>query len=177
MANGGSVGASVPISRTSGLQAGALPQGQAMPVLGAAQSVFPQWAQDINTGLSFLGFCLTLYVTFQVWSIRRQYMARGRLPDLISELEKKGSGLNAHLSAWPQKQNEFALDVKVSVVLLTTARKLLPRSEAATVREVEAKLGDAASRALTDKDAWELYGEIQRAIANLQQVSKNLNWK
>jgi hypothetical protein len=177
VANSGADGASMSSQQASGRPATTAPQGQTGQVLGTAQSFFPQWAQDVNTGLSFLGFCLTAYVTVQVWSIKRQYTARGRLPDLISELEKKGSELSAQLSVWPQKQNEFALTLKVSVVLLNTAGKLLPRSDAATLREVEAKLTKATSRVLTDKDAWDLYGDIQRAIANLQQVSKNLNWK
>jgi hypothetical protein len=147
-------------------------------VLSAAQGVFPQWVQNLNIVLSFLGFLLTVYVTVQVWRIRRQYTARGRLPDLIKDLRAKGSDLNSRLSGWPQHRNEFLGEIKVARELLGAARKLLGRSDATTVRQIQTTLGDDAQwAALDDAGAWNLYSDVQRAIVSLEQVSKDLNWK
>ncbi|WP_369064852.1 hypothetical protein [Burkholderia gladioli] len=140
------------------------------------RSVFPQWAQDVNTGVSFLGFLLTLYVTWQVRNIRRQYAARGRLPDLIKELTAKGSELNTLIPNWPQDRNEVEGKIKVTVELLGVARKLLTRSDAGTVSRVHRKF--RKTERVTDQDqAWALYSDLQMAIASLEQIVKNLNWK
>lgn len=142
----------------------------------AGGSVIPQWAQDVTTAASFLGFLLTLYVTWQVRSIRRQYAARVRLPDLIKELTAKGSELNTLIPSWPQHRNEVEGKIKVTMELLGAARKLLGRSDAGTVSRVHRKFSKAEE--VGDQDqAWGLYTDLQMAIASLEQIVKNLNWK
>jgi hypothetical protein len=146
--------------------------------LAAAHSIFPQWAQDLNAVLTFLGFLLTVYVTVQVWSIKRQYTARGRLPGIIEDLSASGSELNTRLAAWPQRRQEFMGEVKVATELLATAAKLLGRSDKSTITEIQAKLASAGSVAtIDDAQGWDMYYDVQRAIVKLKQVSKDLNWK
>ncbi|PFH26648.1 hypothetical protein [Burkholderia sp. JKS000303] len=144
--------------------------------VATAGSIFPQWAQDVTTGASFLGFLLTLYVTWQVGSIRRQYAARGRLPDLTKDLAAKGSELNTLIPSWPQNRNEVVGKIKVTIELLGVARKLLSRSDGGTVSRIHRKFRKT-ERVTNQDEAWDFYLDLQMAIASLEQIMKNLNWK
>ncbi|KVV50180.1 hypothetical protein WK90_32830 [Burkholderia cepacia] len=99
------------------------------------------------------------------------------MPDLLKDLQTKGSEINQIVVVWPTRQNEFAGELKICGEFLKAAEKLLGRSDASTVKEVQASIVAVNGKSLNAQEAWDLYGEVQRAIANLTQVSKDLNWK
>lgn len=145
-------------------------------------SIFPQWAQDLNTGLSFLGFLITAYTLYEVTRIKVSFLARARLPDIIKELSEKGSALNSILGAWPEKKNEARSHIKVSATLLKSALPMLGKEEKAEISKIHEKLFSAA-KCFSDPnypntdEAWDIYSDIQSCITTLTQVSKNMKWE
>jgi len=149
------------------------------------QSVFPQWAQDVNTAVSFVGslltaagFALTIYVTYQIRQIRRHYLARGRLPDVVKELETMGSILNTQLVNWPTQEHAFHGQVQLTVQLMKTAIKMLKRADGVEAREIARKLVRKKSNTTTSRDdAWKMYFDVQTVVMALSQVVKNMDWE
>lgn len=150
-------------------------------------SYFPQWVQDLNTALSFfgflfttLGFALTIYVTYQVSHIRKHYLARGRLPSVVKDLEAIGSALSAHLANWPANEHAFNGQIQLTVPLLKTASRMVRRADGAEVRELARSLArkkKGANSAAADSDAWAMYYEVQKVVMALSQVVKNMDWE
>lgn len=145
-------------------------------------SVFPQWAQDINTFLGLVGFIITVYVLIEVRSIKRSFMSRARLPEIVQALERAGSDLNANLSNWPSRRNEARSQVKIAASLLKSVATFLPKGEREEALRVHHKLNIAAQTfddPIFNKAGrvWDLYSDIQSIITTLTQVSKNLSWE
>lgn len=145
-------------------------------------SAFPQWVQDLNTGLSLIGFFITLYVLYEVKNIKCAFLARARLPELIKELSKAGSALNASLADWPTKRNEARGQVKIAATLLKSSFGMLPKPEKNELTQIQLKLVDAA-RTFSNQEydrvevAWDIYSDIQSSITSLNQVAKNMKWE
>jgi hypothetical protein len=145
-------------------------------------SYFPQWAQDLNTGLSFIGFLITLYVLLEVKSIKNSFLRRARLPEVVKELSKVGSTLSSNLGQWPSQRNEVHCQIKVAASLLKSATKLLPKEEKKEVLQTQKKLKNAADdfnqpRFMQVDAVWDLYSDIQSAITSMNQLSKNIKWE
>lgn len=144
-------------------------------------SIFPQWIQDINTGLSILGFFITIYVLIEVRHIKSAFLARARLPDLIKELSKTGSALNSDLDNWEHQKNKARSQIKVAATLIQSALAMLPKQERTAVARLQKKMLNATQhfsdeKYLTLDIAWDLYSDIQSCITTLSQVSKNMKW-
>lgn len=145
-------------------------------------SAIPQWIQDIETGLSLLGFGITLYVLFEVKFIKNTFLSRARLPELIKDLQKAGSVLNGQLDQWPAQRNEALCQIKVAASLLKSASTMLPKSEREELLKTHKKLTSAAQsfssqQPLSTDSIWDLYSDIQSSIASMTQVSKNNRWE
>lgn len=146
------------------------------------ESIFPQWAQDLNTGLSFLGFLITAYTLYEVTRIKASFLAKVRLPDIIKELTKTGSTLNATLITWPQKRNEAISQIKISATLLKSAIPMLSGVEKKEISRIEKRLALAAKKFTNPsypntEEAWDIYSDIQSCLTSLTQVSKNMKWE
>ncbi|MCX8516796.1 MAG: hypothetical protein ORN29_01750 [Rhodoferax sp.] len=145
-------------------------------------SFFPQWAQDLNTGLSFVGFLITAYTLYEIKRIKASFMARARLPDIIKELGKNGSSLNTILGTWPSQRNEARSHIRVSATLLNSALPMLEGADKKELSKIQEKLSSAA-KGFSDPDypnhdeAWDIYADIQSCITIITQVSKNMKWE
>ena len=144
-------------------------------------SVFPQWAQDLNIALGFVGFFITIVVMVQVWSLRRSFRTRARLPEIVRDMEAIGSLLSAALEGWPAKRTEARGHIKNAASVMQSADSFLNKPVRTRTKQIQRKL-DAAALAFSDKKfddpetVWDLYSDIQSVITGLNQISKNLRW-
>ncbi len=145
-------------------------------------SVIPQWLQDVNIGLSLLGFVITLYVLFEIKLIKNTFLSRARLPEIIRELTKAGSMLNSQLAQWPAQHNDALSQIKVAASLLKAASALVPNAEKQELLQTHKKLTEAAQSSarglqISTTLIWDLYSDIQSSISNMTQISKNNKWE
>lgn len=145
-------------------------------------SIFPQWAQDLNTGLSFLGFLISAYTLYEVTRIKANFLARARLPDIIKDLTKTGSLLNTALRNWASHRNEARSHIKVSATLLNAAMPMLPGAERKEIKKVKRRLDTIAAQFSNPnfpsvEEGWDIYSDIQSCLTSLTQVSKNTKWE
>ncbi|MEJ8675690.1 hypothetical protein [Chromobacterium amazonense] len=145
-------------------------------------SIFPQWIQDLNTGVSFIGFGITIYVLIEVRSIKNSFLRKARLPEVIRDLSKAGSALSSTLSGGVSQRNESHCQIKIAASLIKSTIRILPKEEKEEIVRVYSKLATAASDInyprLSNEDAlWDLYSDIQSAISSMKQLVKNLKWE
>lgn len=145
-------------------------------------SFFPQWVQDINTALGYVGFAITLYVLVTVRSIKRTFLSRVRLPKVIRDLEEAGSALNNSLGSWPSGKTQAQCQIKIAASLLKSVATLLPRNERKETSRIHEKLRLAGQEFDQPKfsradPVWDLYSDIQSSITSLRQASENLKWE
>ena len=145
-------------------------------------SIFPQWAQDLNTALGLVGFVITVLVMIQVSGIKKSFRSRARLPEIVKDLQKAGSSLNVTLEGWPLRKNDARAHIKVATSLLRVAAPLLPRDSRKIIKDLERKLAVAVTSLNEEKYnspdvAWEIYSDIQSSIAHLSQTVRSLNWE
>lgn len=144
-------------------------------------SIFPQWAQDLNTALGMAGFVITVFVMTQVAGIKRSFRSRARLPEIVKNLELAGSGLNATLEGWPGRKNDARSPIKVAASLLQAALPLLPSETRSSIKSVQKKLAVSAknfndARYDVPDEAWDIYSDIQSSITHLKQSVSDLKW-
>lgn len=145
------------------------------------ESYFPQWAQDLNSSLSFIGFLITAYTLYEVKRIKSSFLARARLPDIIKELGKAGSALSTILGTWPNQRNDARSHIKVSATLIKSALPMLTGTNKKELSKIQERLSRAAigfsNPVFPNTDeAWDIYSDIQSCITTLTQVSKNMKW-
>lgn len=144
-------------------------------------SAIPMWLQDLNTILGMVGFVITVVVMIQVASIKRSFRSRARLPEVIKELQKTGSVLNANLDGWPARKNDALMQFKVSAVLVRSAIPLVAGDTKKQLKAIHKKL-DAAVQSFHDPKyqnldaAWDLYSDVQQVITSLSQSVRSLKW-
>lgn len=132
--------------------------------------------------MGIIGFAITFYVLIEIRSIKKSFLTRARLPELIRDLERAGSTLNSNLDKWPGKKNEARSQVKIAATLLHSASQLVPKFERNAALTLEAKFIRAAQTFDERKfdfpePVWDLYSDMQSMITSLKQISKNLKWE
>lgn len=141
-----------------------------------------QFIQDINPLLSFISFFVTLYVLWEVNVIKKTFFTRARLPEYLNDLEGSRSKLNVSLNQWPTERHIAHEQIKICVTLLTSSRSVLPKEEKREIDKIIQKLNAAKVEFHSQKyddvnNVWDLYSDIQSAIASMTQLSKNNSWK
>lgn len=144
-------------------------------------SIFPQWLHDLNLVLGVIGFAITVIVMWQVSAIKRSFRSRARLPEVIRDLEKAGSGLSVTLENWPNKRHLARSHIKVVASLLEASMHLVPNPTRKLTANVQKKLSVAARQFDENEfddpsQVWDLYSDIQSAIASMSQITQNLKW-
>jgi hypothetical protein len=151
--------------------------------------MFPQWVQDLNTGLSLLGvlvtlasFIITLIVFFEVKDIKNSFRRKAILPEITRDLSKTASSLSSSLGSWPEQKYEVISQIKIAISLLKSAKKILPKEEAQEIEKLILKLDRAVnasgdSRSPEAEAAWDLYSDIRSAVTTMEQLSKNTKWE
>lgn len=146
-----------------------------------AVSFIHPWIQDINTILGMVGFCITIVVWLQVGTIKKSFKSKALLPDIVSDIEKRGSALNISINDWPKSRNEVKATIKAVDSLLNTALQFLVSPEKNEIKRIKKQINTAIKKFDTQKykeiDAiWDVYTDIQSAIINLKQNSKTMQW-
>ncbi|MFN7122367.1 MAG: hypothetical protein ACK4NM_10075 [Hydrogenophaga sp.] len=144
-------------------------------------SAIPMWLQDLNTILGIAGFVITVVVMIQVAAIKRSFRSRARLPEVIKDLQKTGSALNANLDGWPAGKNDALTQFKVSAVLVRSAIPLVAGDTKKQLKAIHTKLVAAAQSFHDPKyqnldAAWDLYSDVQQVISSLSQSVRSLKW-
>lgn len=144
------------------------------------ESVIPQWLQDLETGLSILGFFLTYVVYRAVSDVKKSFQQKARLPEIVKDLSKSGSEISKALSSSPIDEMTAKTEIKAAASIIRMTLKLLPSEQKKELNGVLKKISNKVVKATVpaNTDAlWEAYTDIQFSVKVLNQAIKNLKWE
>lgn len=125
---------------------------------------------------SILGFLVSLYVLASLRGIRREFLAKGRLPKLIKDLKAHAREANDLLNNYNDSKQSFRAVLTKCVASLDSLRGKTPRDSRRRVKVLRKKMIAFGKRESIDA-AWDIYGLLQALIEFLQNQSLDSNWK
>lgn len=146
-------------------------------------SVFPQWVHDIAAVGAVFGVLITLFLLFEARKLRKSFIRRARLPQVLEELDISTSKLMNSLTKWKvDRKPAWKMIANIKGLLNTTSSKL-PNKEQKQIRIllrlIQPKkyyLLKSRISNLTIEDCWNIYIELNSVIAQLNQVEKDSRW-
>jgi hypothetical protein len=150
--------------------------------LGETRTAWAEWASLIGLGVS-------IWVARSVWSIRRQFLRRVRLPALVSQIATANSEIARLIETFDE--NRPAVDTEIGKCRIYLEQVVEDRANigvqvlASVNTALKLTLKHGAHRRLlmpstwftrssTKDDVWRIYTELNVAVAGLQEASARI---
>lgn len=146
-------------------------------------SILPLWLVDISTLGSLLGTVISIVLLWEARKIRKSFLRRARLPEIIKELNLAHKSIAKHLKTWELEEKEGIQYFTIAKELLDNLKHKLPDTEKKKVSVyiqflIERKwlfLTYTATEIPIEK-AWQMYTELSGIITTLNQLKKDSKW-
>ena len=145
-----------------------------------------EWLKNIgNLGslASILGLLLTIFILLEARKIRKSFILRARLPQLIRDLTTSTSQLSEHLKILEEDKQPALKSLAEVKALLDNISSKLPAEEKKKVESYLLRLRPRSfyffRSTVTDLDedsAWVLYTELSGLVMALKQLEKDSRW-
>lgn len=148
-------------------------------------SYLPIWLIDLGTIVTIAGFILTIWLLIITGSIRRSFMSKARLPEIIEDLKVSFEKLSEHLKVkdWSTEKVYAATELSKIRALLENAADKLPDIEKKKCNIVIKKMTKKrwlfirmSLSVLEEEQAWELYVDLNGIITVLTQFEQDSKW-
>lgn len=142
---------------------------------------FSQWVGVIASWSSILGLLVSVYVLWEVRQIRRQFLLRLRISDLLQALQNQAAEMSIRLNDFEESRHE------VQVILArceSTLRSILPKLSGAEKRPTKhlitllrsyQRSGWLRKKSKLDLDeAWRVYTALQGIIESIGHLREDI---
>lgn len=143
----------------------------------------PQWLTDIASLSSIVGLVISIFVLIEAKKIRKSFLRRARLPEIMKELTQANNGLSKHLKDWNEGKRFGIEQLSIAKGLLENLEEKLPDKERKKVKvfcqKLETKRMFFFAIPITnieEEQAWEFYTQLTGLITSLEQLSKDSKW-
>lgn len=152
--------------------------------IGAFFSWLSGWLRSdpgaaVANAASIAGFALTLYVLFSLRDLRRKFLLKARLPELLSRLADQGTKL-AELMGKGGKgtsYQELSIAIGLSKQTLQRVREKLPYRKRKVVDQALIQIEAAAQTMDFNSSVVDIYTAVIVCHADLSDLSKDLAWQ
>ena len=93
------------------------------------KSMLASWVVDLSTILSIVGFAISIWLLIMAKDIRKSFLRRARLPEVIKELNSASKKLSEHLKNWTTDEKEVIMQLSISKALLENLIPKVPEAE------------------------------------------------
>jgi hypothetical protein len=142
---------------------------------------FREWFEFIASVASIVGFFVSLYVLLEVRQIRKQFLLRLRISDLLEALRKQAAEMSSRLNDFEESQHE------IEVILAqceSTLQNFLPKLSGVEKRPTKrlVKLLRSYHRSswrgkkheLDRDEAWRVYTDLQGVIESIGHLQEDI---
>lgn len=143
----------------------------------------PEWFTNFASICSILGLLVSLFVLIEAKKIRKSFLRRARLPEIMKELTQANNNLSKNLKNWNESKRNGLEQLSIAKGLLENLEGKLPDKERKKVRifckklELKKMFIFTVPIANIEADqAWELYTQLTGLITSLEQLSKDSRW-
>jgi ElaB/YqjD/DUF883 family membrane-anchored ribosome-binding protein len=138
---------------------------------------------EIADGLSVAGFLMSLYVTTSIWTIRRKYARKGRLPQVHEKLSDAASDLNKFLTESQGTLQQTEARMKTSAltphlrdVMRYTSGKPKKHSNE-LIKKIERLQNRTVVSKVSESDGWDCYQEAKNIATMVESFAQDDAWK
>lgn len=147
-------------------------------------SYFPIWISDTATICSITSLVISIYLIFGINKIKRSFLRKARLPEVLKDLTEANKKLSKNLKDW-KSENKYGIEqLIISKGLLKNLKEKLPDNEkkivARFIKSLEPKkylLFKEKINNISSDEAWEFYSELSGLITSLEQLKKDSRWE
>lgn len=136
-------------------------------------SYIPQWATDLASIFSIVGFIVTCFLFVEARKIRESFLRKARIPEIVTDLERVYGELFSNLKAYAENRRAAHENIVKATGLLESIMPKLQKTDAQKISEFIQKtrksLGDTPNEDLL----WSIYSDLSGVIAYLQQLAKD----
>lgn len=137
---------------------------------------------------SILGFFLSIWVLYTVKKLRKYYIFKARIPEIIKEINKFSKELNSYLDDINNNKNEIIVIIKKCEFTLKSLKQkstndLVPLINQMLQRITKMKNGGPVrfyqlkpAKWSFNDEAWELYSDMQGVLQGLKETANDSNW-
>jgi len=143
----------------------------------------PPWVNNIASICSILGLCISIYLLFAIKYIKKSFLRRARLPDVIKELTSVHKDLYNNLKDWENESLHGIEKLKISISLLENLKTKLPVTEKKLINQYLKKVKPTKYMFFIDnisnlesEAAWDLYSDLSGLITSLNQLKEDSRW-
>jgi len=134
--------------------------------------------------LTIIGFCITLFIAFQVKTIKQSFLRKAQLPELLKQLENEKVQMYTILSKngkFDKKEKHVLSNLSTIKGILDNTEKKLPKGSKTKINELIKSLKDGkySSKLITKIDessSWKIYYELNEMYKHLQLLLSDTTW-
>ena len=139
-------------------------------------SYLPQWITDLATILTIGGFIITLLLLREAKEIRKSFIRKARIPEIVTDLERISKELIAHLQNSQEGIRAAHESVHRAIGLLESIESKLSESDKTKVNEFIRNTKKAIGGTIDENGYWAIYSSLSAITTYLQQLAKDVRW-
>lgn len=132
---------------------------------------------DIGSVASIIGLLLTVVVFLNIRSIKRFYVFRARVPELLERLIEQSSKISTYQNDFVNSSQEIDIVVAQVEITLKSLKQKLSGSVKSSVGKILKQLERLVNQSKTSANLWSLYIDLQKLIAEVQELQSDLKWE
>ena len=128
---------------------------------------------------SILGLLITVWILLNLHGIRKDFLFRARIPQLIRKLKEHSSRLNKHLQDFSGSGQMIDLELGKCRANLRSLRSKLPRNSKRSVKKLEKQIQkNTPTKSESSKDKiWEIYTDLNSLIEEMKNLEQDKQWE
>lgn len=132
---------------------------------------------DAGDVASIIGLLLTFFIYFNLRSIKRFYVFRARVPELLERLIDQSSKIASYQQDFSNSLQGIDVEVAQVEITLKSLKQKLNGSVRASVVRVLKQLERYENQTKTSDNLWHLYIDLQKLIAEVHELQSDLKWE
>lgn len=139
-------------------------------------SYLPQWLTDLASILTIIGFIITLLLLHEAKEIRKSFIRKARIPEIVTDLERISKELITHLQNSQDGIRAAHESVHRAIGLLESIESKLSESDKVKVNAFISNTKKAIGGTLNEDGYWDIYSNLSAITTYLQQLAKDVRW-
>lgn len=131
--------------------------------------------RNIGDVASVIGFLISAYVLFELIIIKRKFLFKARIPDLIKSLKNHTMEMSQRLNAFDGSKRELETDLTRCGATLKNLKSKVDRNTRQITKQLIKRI-QKRNKPPQKEEMWQIYNDLQALIDSLGHLQKDSKW-
>lgn len=131
--------------------------------------------ENIGSIASVIGMLASVYVLINLRIIKKKFLFKARIPDLIKSLKAHTKIISHNLHAFSRATRELETELSRCMATLNNLKNKVDRNIKQSTNQLVRKI-QKRKKPLEKDEMWEIYNELQELIDLLDHLQKDIKW-